>query len=65
MSPFVALPHALPPLSCNVSEALGIVSIYIDCGPLVLVVARGRRELRAWWRTRGYDLAGRAIVGNA
>ena len=48
----LALPHALPPLSCSAVEAQGIVSIYVDCGPLVLVVARGRLELRAWWRTR-------------
>lgn len=61
----IALPHALPPRSCTAVEAQGLVSIYVDCGPLVLVVARGRRELRAWWRTRGYDLAGRAVVGSA
>lgn len=42
----LALPHALRPLSCDAVDAQGIVSIYVDCGPLVLVVARGRLELR-------------------
>lgn len=56
---------AIPPLSCDVVESLGLVSIYVDYGACVLVVVRGRSELRAWWRTRGYDLAGRALVGSA
>jgi len=57
-------PRVLP-RSLWTSYALGVATLYADCGAAVLVLSSGPRGPAAWWRTLDGDVIGRAKVGRA
>jgi hypothetical protein len=57
-------PRVLP-RSLWTSYALGVATLYADCGAAVLVLSSGPRGPAAWWRTLDGDVIGRAPIGRA